>query len=445
MDLRSHSIELHSPDDSPVTTAQLDPSTLLAPSVGIDGAQNAKSLHQGRTTVAGAVFNLVCGCVGSGILGLPKALAHTGWSGVILICVATGFVNIASKWLIECLHLVPGRRLKSYEEVGEACFGQRGRTLVGIFQHVTLFGVCTITLVLLGGSMEALSKELTVRAWILIFTTVLLPLAFLKTMSDVAFLASFGVFSSIIVSFIIIIKGLMAYDAHGDSNYDPIAAKLFLGFSIIIFSAGYPAVLPALEFEMIEPEKWPLAVNISTAIITVLYLFIAITGYLGWGNQVKDNVLDSMSQGNGAVKLAYALIVARLLVAYPLPLNPMCLALENFTGINKLSSRLELMLRLPLRSLLVLSTVLIALIIPYFGDLMGLLGSLAAGVLAFIFPPVFYYTLSKRVNQPVSTPKLILMGSVCCVGIIASVVGTVYSLIDLIDHLGQGGNPFDKF
>jgi len=409
------------------------------------GSIQSEPGYHGHTTLSGAVFNFVCTCVGAGIVSLPQALADGGWFALILIAMVAVFSNYTAKLLVECLHLVPGRRLRTYEEIGFECFGVKGYRLVAVVQNVTLFGVCTIFLILIGSNMNTLISQLSLHDWIFVFALFLLPVAYLKTMSEIAVLATFGVTASACVGFVIIYRGLVSYEA-GASEYTAFnASGIAPGFNIIIFSFGFHSVLPALEHEMADPTQFPQVANIACLIIGIFYLFVSTCGYLGWGSDVQGNVLQSMNSDNWMVQLAYAMITTHVTLAYPLPLNPISLALEDFMGISKLSGPQELLARLPLRTALVLATVLIASIFPYFGDFLSFVSSISTVFVAFVFPPIFNYVLKKRRGIIIPRAHLILMVVICLIGCVGSVAGLYYSTTALIDDFEGGGNPFSGY
>jgi len=384
--------------------------------------------------------------VGAGIVSLPGALGKAGWLALILVVMTTFFSNYTAKLLVECLHLAPGgRRLRSYEEIGEECFGRRGHHVVAVVQNVTLFGVCTIFLILIGSNMNVLISDLTLHDWIFVFAVLLLPVAFLKTMSEIVFLALFGVTASTVVGFVIIFKGVFQY-TDTPPSYDLISAGgVAQGFNIIIFSFGFHSVLPALVSTMKEPKDFPVVANISCGLIGVFYFFVATCGYLGWGSEVNDNVLDSMNSSDWVVKVAFAMITAHVTMAYPLPLNPVSLAVEHWTGVDKLEGKQELMARLPLRTLLVVATVFVASVVPYFGDFLSFVSSISTVFAAFIFPPVFNYVLKKRNNELIPWYHLFYMGLVVTIGCIGSVAGIYFSTAALISDISSGGNPFSGY
>ena len=80
---------------------------------------------------------------------------------------------------------VPGRRLKSYAEIGELATARCGWPKVGyavaVFGQVgVLYGSATIYLVLAGQYLSEIVPELTVHDWILILGVCLMPFTWLR-------------------------------------------------------------------------------------------------------------------------------------------------------------------------------------------------------------------------------------------------------------------------
>jgi amino acid permease len=109
--------------------------------------------HANGTTMMGTVYSIVCTTVGAGIIALPSGFALGGWIGALLalLTIAT-FSAHTAKLLAACMHMAPnGKPIKSYEDIGGAVWGRTGVIVVGILQSITLFGVCTVFLILIVG------------------------------------------------------------------------------------------------------------------------------------------------------------------------------------------------------------------------------------------------------------------------------------------------------
>jgi len=316
---------------------------------------------------------------------------------------------------------------------------------VAIVQNITLFGVSTIFLILIGGNMNSLISSLTLHEYIFIFAGVLLLVVlYSKTMSEIAYLALFGVLASFIVGLVVIVEGLYKASLDIPSTTALDFSNFAVGFNIIVFSFGFHSVVPAIEWEMEEAEKFPIVANVGCSLIAAFYAMVMTAGYLGWGEDVDDNVLDSMDSSVWYVQVALVFITTHVTLAYPIPLNPVCLAVEDAVGVGELEGRQGFMARLPIRCGLVAGTVMIASVVPYFGDVLSFLTSISVVFTAFILPPLFYRELRSRAGNPLSTVETICAVVVMAVGVISSAAGLYFSTKNLIDD-AEGGDPFSDY
>lgn len=278
--------------------------------------------RKGRTSLVGTVFNFVCVCVGAGILGLPIALKLVGWFGIVLMFIVAFVSNSTAKFLIGCIHApVPeGVKIRCYEDIGAACFGNIGRRFVSVLQSVTLVGVSTIFLVIIGGNMSRLVKNnvsFGSHVWVLIFGCCIMPIAWLKTMKEISFLAFFGAFSSAMVAGTIMFKGFIDGTSESFKTTDFfIGSGLPNAFNTIVFSFGFHSVLPHIEMMMENREDFPKVSNISCSIIFTIYALSSAGAYYCYGSNVDaiNGILANMGSSD-IVQIARALIVAHLFFA----------------------------------------------------------------------------------------------------------------------------------
>ncbi|KDD72007.1 transmembrane amino acid transporter protein, partial [Helicosporidium sp. ATCC 50920] len=106
-----------------------------------------------------AALHSMCAVVGAGVLGLPYSIAHLGWvGGLTCLTLLTSF-SIYTSWLLSALHerAVPGRRLNTYHDLGEATLGSRlAHLLVTPLQQTLLVGLCITYTVTAGQSLKGL-------------------------------------------------------------------------------------------------------------------------------------------------------------------------------------------------------------------------------------------------------------------------------------------------
>ena len=109
---------------------------------------HGSGLVNGLTTFTAALF-IVGELAGAGIIALPKALANTGWTGVVLI-IAVGMlyctcgIVLSKSWLILRRDYPEYREHVRYPYAAMAfrTFGKTGKYVVQFCINVTLVGEC---------------------------------------------------------------------------------------------------------------------------------------------------------------------------------------------------------------------------------------------------------------------------------------------------------------
>ena len=187
-------------------------------------------------------------------------------------------------------------------------------------------------------------------------------------------------------------------------------------------------------------------------LISSIYIVVAACGYAGYGRSTQDNVLNSIDGPDANYRTHVLTLVARLfiavhvLLAYPLPLNPVSLFAEDQLHISQLvPPSKQLVPRIVLRSLLVVGTMFVASIVPYFGSILSLVSALSIIATAFILPPIFYYQLHRHAEGGVSRTEMAKMAVVVVVGIGACIIGIYFALSGLIADVRAHPSPFENY
>lgn len=152
-------------------------------------------------------------------------------------------------------------------------------------------------------------------------------------------------------------------------------------------------------------------------VMLVLYLTVAVGGFLLYGGNVKSNVLEnlppSVLKTLIGVLMAFHVFAAMLIV-----INPVNLIFEQTIGISSEAGKL-----LPGHAILTynisltgirlskslvrtgvcLSMVFVALTIPKFDKILQLVGGATVSTTSFMFPPIFYLSLVRQTHA--SWPK----------------------------------------
>ena len=344
---------------------------------------------------------------GTGILGIPFAVHQGGWAAVFSIFLVAALCCYTGKLLIGSLYEESKktgikRRLRvNYPEVGEAVYNRFGFNLVAIVQVVEMFGGVTMYIVLLGtvlGELLQAKTGLGTYEWAAISCVVALPSLFIKRMSIISWLSLMAVFSlmsSIIVMIAFAITKHQSWKLSNIPEFDPTTFPI--GFGIVVFSYCAHAVFPSIESSMKKPESFNMMMNWAFVFAAIVKALLGVFMVLAFGNDTKEVATVNLLENTGFSVTANALVITNVMLAIPLAMFVVSLSFDDaflayFPHMNA-DSKYNWLWRLITRPLLLCAALFIAIIVPHFGLLMGLVGSFTGTCLCFIFPCLFHLKL----------------------------------------------------
>ncbi|KAF4717967.1 hypothetical protein FOZ63_027292 [Perkinsus olseni] len=345
-----------------------------------------------------AIFNVVMTAVGVGMLALSKATASVGCR-------------------VMALHLGM-EYVPAYEELGEAAFGKVGKTIVAICLHISLIGTSCVLILLLGQNSYHIYDGISVTWWVIIWTVILLPVNWLKTMREIGYVSSTIGVASIIVSVIgLSVAGFVqAADNNGDVDYEigvPQPITIIGAYTTFSFSYSVTCGTTTVVHDMRNPTHAPKVFFFAFATLVVVYAVVTCAAYLGWGQGLcYDNVLDAMRKDVWGY-ISFVSIVVLCATHYAVLLHPSCRAIEVLAGLEDGSPRAEKWGKWPtlvatccLRSLLVVITAVIAITVPNFSLLVDYLSAVTYTLVHLIFPPLFYMRLRYLMSRSYENKEL---------------------------------------
>lgn len=143
---------------------------------------------------------------------------------------------------------------------------------------------------------------------------------------------------------------------------------------------------------------------------------------------MADNVLFSLTNPRGVIVLASLCVLLHVIGSYQVYTVPVYDMNEQL--LLKRSIKVHFVGRLFHRTTYVCFTTLIAVILPFFGDLLGFIGALATGPATFLFPPLIWIVLMR--------PRFLSghwLASYFCVlyGTVVTVLGSIGGLRSIIN------------
>ncbi|RIB05081.1 transmembrane amino acid transporter protein, partial [Gigaspora rosea] len=284
------------------------------------GIQEDKPLES-KSNLVQSIFNYCNVLIGVGALSLPLAFKYTGWIiGISLLFFCMVVTNYTAKLLIKCLNYKEG--LYTYPDIATTAFGNLGNFVTVVIFTLDLIGVAISLIILIGDSLQILFPDISLISLKIIAWAILMPLALidLKYLSSFSFL---GILTTIVLAIIVIIDGFTKDERPG-SLFDPMKTELWpsdwnsLPFSFGLMIAGYSGhpAFPPIYLNMQTPNKYPKAINISYTFGTVIYLSLAVCGYLMFGNLAKPEITQNI------MSTPDNLIFLNKLIVWAIAINP---------------------------------------------------------------------------------------------------------------------------
>ncbi|CAG8588866.1 13783_t:CDS:2, partial [Cetraspora pellucida] len=371
------------------------------------------SIHEFPITVGSnfrqSVFNSCNILIGIGILALPFGFKYAGWViGLLLFFFCLGVTNYTAKLLAKCLEY--DVRLCTYADMGAIAFGERTRLFISTLFSLELIASATALVILVGDSLHEIFPDTSIITLKVIAWSVMTPLT-LIAIRYLSYFSLLGILSATTLVSVVIFDGLTKFERPG-SLFDPMPTEIWppslwtLPISFGLIMAGFTghAVFPTVYRDMQRPEKYPRMVNLTYKWTSVVYILMAVCGYMMFGNITKQEVTQNIMQTPGYLKLLNEfviwLVAINPIAKYALTLNPINLTLEIYyhsipwieSWLNSGRGR-RTGLRAVTRILVSSIVVLIAIQFPEFERVMGVLGSFFSFMISAIFPCVCHLKL----------------------------------------------------
>ncbi|VAH77643.1 unnamed protein product [Triticum turgidum subsp. durum] len=391
-----------------------------APGAGADADAGAAFVLESKGTWWHAGFHLTTAIVGPTVLTLPYALRGMGWAlGITtlsLIAAVTFYeYSLMSRVLDHCE--ARGRRHIRFRELAADVLGSGWMFyFVVIVQTAINTGVSIGSILLAADCIEheimysslapdgplKLYHFIIIVAVVLAFLSQLPSFHSLRHINLVSLLLSLGY--TILVSAACIRAGLSknapAKDYSLSSSKSEQTFNAFLSISILasVFGNG---IIIAQSATLAPPAagKMMKALVMCYSVIGFTFYLPSITGYWAFGSQVQSNILKSLMPDSGpALAPTWLLGLAVLFVLLQLLAIGLVYSQVAYEIMEKNSadatqgkfSRRNLVPRLLLRTLYLAFCALMAAMLPFFGDIVGVVGAVGFIPLDFVLPVIMY-------------------------------------------------------
>ncbi|CAD6333769.1 unnamed protein product [Miscanthus lutarioriparius] len=412
-----------------------------------------------------ASAHIITAVIGSGVLSLAWAIAQLGWVAGPAVMLLFSFVTYyTSALLADCYRS------------GDACTGKRNYTYMDAV-NANLSGIK----VQLCGFLQAIKRancfhveghgdpcNISSTPYMIIFGVAEIFFSQIPDFDQISWLSILAAVMSFTYSTIGLGLGIVQVMANkgvqGSLTGISVGAvtpldkvwRSLQAFGDIAFAYSYSLILIEIQDTIRAPppsesKVMRRATIVSVAVTTLFYMLCGCMGYAAFGDNAPGNLLTGFGfyEPFWLLDVANAAIVVHLVGAYQVYCQPLFAFVEKWAQQRWPKSRyvtgevdvpLSLagaagrcyklnLFRLTWRTAFVVGTTVVSMLLPFFNDVVGLLGALGFWPLTVYFPVEMYIVQKKVPRWSTRWVCLQLLSLACLIITVASAAGSVAGII----------------
>lgn len=436
-------------------------------------------------TVWTATTHAITAVIGSGVLALPWSVAQLGWIIGPLALIACAYVTYYTAILLTDCYRTPdpvhGRRNYTYMDVVRSCLGPRDVFLCGLAQYAMLWGTMIGYTIISAMSIAAVVhsncyhyKGHNARChasgtlYMIIFGLVEIVLSQfpnLEKITLISVIAALMSFGYLFIGLFLCISKLVSNGSVRGTilgvkiGIDGVSATARIWHSLqalgnIAFAYTYAMLLVEVQDTLKSPppenQTMKRASLYAVGVTAILYISLGCIGYAALGNGAPGNILTGFNEPFWLVDIGNIAVLIHLVGAYQVYGQPIYAKYEGwlakkwphstfFHGVYTIELPFSkgrafrfTLCKLVLRTAFVVLTTLIALMLPFFNAIVGLLGAIAFWPLT-VYYPVTVYMVQAKIKR--GERKWVFFQCLSMAALFVSLLAAVGSVADIAERL----------
>ncbi|CAN1801493.1 Amino acid permease 3, partial [Linum perenne] len=442
-------------------------------------------------TVWTASAHIITAVIGSGVLSLAWATAQLGWIAGPSVMFLFSFVTYyTSTLLASCYrsgHPLTGKRNYTYMDAVKSNLGGSMVKFCGSVQYVNLFGVAIGYTIASSISMMAVKRSncfhasggkdpchMNANPYMIAFGIVEIIFSQIPDFDQLWWLSIVAAVMSFTYSTIGLGLGIAQVVANGHImgsltgiTIGPSVTqtqkiwKSFQALGDIAFAYSYSIILIEIQDTLrsgppSEAKTMKKSSLVSVSVTTLFYMLCGCFGYAAFGDQSPGNLLTGFGFYNPywLLDIANVAIVVHLVGAYQVYCQPLFAfvekqAVKRFPDSYFITTDIRIPLlpgrcynlnlfRMVWRTVFVMLTTLISMLLPFFNGIVGLLGALGFWPLT-VYLPVEMYIVQKNIPKwSMRWLCLQILSGACLIITIAAATGSIAGVL----HDLKSAKPF---
>ncbi|KAK4284449.1 hypothetical protein QN277_001281 [Acacia crassicarpa] len=447
-----------------------------------NGVIDSKFDDDGKLKRTGTWFtacsHIVTAVIGSGVLSLGWAMAQLGWIAGPIFLFTFSFVTLFTSFLLtECYRAPDGTRNYTYIQIVKTNLGGMKYLLCGVAQYVNLVGITIGYTITAAISMVAVKRSncfhkeghevgchFANNPYMIIFGIAQIILSQIPDFHNLSWLSIVAALMSMGYAFIAV--GLSIAKVAGGGHVQTSLTGTIVGVDLtstqkmwnsfqalgnIAFAYAFAVVIVEIQdtLKSIPSEKKAMkkAVSVGISVTTMFYSACGLLGYAAFGNSAPGNILTGFGfyEPYWLVDIGNIFVLVHLVGAYQVFCQPIFGLVEEWCSkkwpesdfftkeysinIPKIGIYKMNQFRLVWRTVYVILSTVIAMLLPFFNSILGLLGAFAFWPLTVYFPVEMYIAQRKLPSFSAKWIMLKMLSWVCFIVSALAAAGSIEGIV----------------